>query len=178
METQRTNVDSPGDKNVTADRTPKMSAPGATPAGVGEAAGRTKGAAIGDAIGHAFGVGADAVVGAVEGGIAVGKNTAGKIGGLARQGDEHEYWRNAFTNRPYYTRGTPYEQYGPAFQYGWESYAKHNQWVKTFEDVEPQLARDWESRRQQSKLSWTHAKCAVRDAWHRAEEAACGAYCN
>jgi len=178
METKKNEFASSAIVKDDANPNPMTCAPCAPSGGVSETASRAKGAAIGGAIGHALGVGADVVVGAVAGGIAAGKNAAGKIRELINPTAEHEFWRKEFANRPYFTPGTPYEQYGPAFQYGWESYANHNQKVKTFQDVESQLCRDWESRRGQSKLSWTHAKRAAQDAWQRVEKAACGDSCS
>lgn len=177
METKRNEAASSAIVRDGADRDPMTCPPCAPRSGVGEAAGRAKGAAIGGAIGHAIGVGTDVVVGAAAGGIAAGKSAARKIAELVNPTAEHEFWREEFANRPYFTLRTPYEQYGPAYQYGWESYVKHNLEVKTFKDVEPQLGRDWESRRGQSKLSWTLAKGAARDAWQRVEKAACGDSC-
>jgi len=156
-----------------ANRDPMTRTPGVPPAGGLATACRANGEAIGGAVGHAVGVGADVVVGAVVGGIAAGK-TAELVNPIA----EHEFWRTEFAKRPYFTPGTPYEQYGPAFQYGWESYASHKQKDKTFKDVEPQLGRDWDNRRGQSKLSWNHAKDATRDAWQRMEKTPCGDACS
>ncbi|NOT01704.1 MAG: hypothetical protein HOP29_13865, partial [Phycisphaerales bacterium] len=109
-------------------------------------------------------------VGGVSGGFA-GKTAAEVLNPTA----EHAFWRAEFGNRPYFTHGTPYEQYGPAFQYGWESFANHK--GKTFAEIEAQLSRDWERHRKQSKLSWNHAKDATLDAWQRMEKAACGDKC-
>jgi len=157
-----------GDKN----RDPMTGEPGAHPVGVGTGAigGGTAGAVIGAVLGGPIGAGVGAVVGAVSGGLA-GKSAAEALNPTA----EHEFWRGEFESRPYFTNGTPYEQYGSAFQYGWESYANHK--GKTFNDVEPQLGREWETRRGKSKLSWNHAKGATHDAWQRVEKAACGDSC-
>ena len=168
METKRDETTSSTIVKGDANQDPMTCAPCTPRAGVGQTMGRAKGAAIGGAIGRAIGVGADVVVGAVAGGIAAGKNAVGKSAGEpVNPAAEHEFWRNEYQNRPYFTHGASYEQYGPAFQYGWESYASHE--GKTFMDVEPQLGRDWESRRGQSKLSWEHAKGAAYDAWQRVE---------
>jgi hypothetical protein len=151
---------------------PMTGEPGAHPVGVGAGAagGGVAGAVIGGALGGPIGVGVGAVVGAISGAVA-GKSAAEAINPTA----EHEFWRVEFKNRPYFTTGTPYEQYGPAFQYGWVSYSKNK--GKTFIEVEPQLGREWESRRGQSKLSWLHSKEAVHDAWQRVEKATAGATC-
>lgn len=144
------------------------------PAALGVAdSGRSKGEAIGGAIGHVIGVGTDVVIGAVKGGIAAGMKAIGPIDATA----EHEFWRAEYQRRHYFTPGTAYEQYGPAYQFGWESYASHNG-PTSFDQVESQLSRNWEFRRGKSLLSWSHAKNAARDAWQRAEQAACGASCS
>ncbi len=78
---------------------------------------------------------------------------------------EHGFWRQQYMNRPYFITGVAYEEYAPAFQYGWESPPRHE--GKTFEQIEAALQRDWEIVRGKSKLTWDHAKGAVRDAWDR-----------
>jgi len=173
METKKTETTSSTSVIRDANRDPMTGEPGAHPVGVGTGAagGGIAGAVIGGAVAGPIGAGVGAVVGAVSGGLA-GKDAAEAINPTI----EHEFWRKEFGNRPYFTHGTPYEQYGSAFQYGWESYANHM--GKTFTDVEPQLGRDWESRRKQSKLSWTHAKGATQDAWQRVEKAACVDSCS
>lgn len=127
---------------------------------------------------HPLGVGneaaGDGIAGAVVGAISsdlFGKSAAEAINPTA----EHQFWHDEYQRRPYYTQGADYEEFGPAYQYGWESFANHQ--GKSFKEVEPQLGRDWESRRGQSKLSWNHAQHATHDAWQRAEEAACGDSC-
>jgi len=132
------------------------------------------GGAIGNPAGDASSVGATVLAGAPEVGAAAEKTAADTMAAPpVNPNAEHEFWRSEFKKRPYYTTGTPYEQYGPAYQYGIVSYAKYR--GKTFNEVEPQLGRDWESRRGQSQLSWNHSKDAAFDAWQRVEKAACGA---
>lgn len=144
---------------------PLTGTPGAHPVGVGAGAagGGVAGALIGGAVGGPIGAGVGAVAGAISGGYA-GKGAAEALNPTV----EHEYWRSEFENRPYFTRGTPYEQYGPAYQFGWESRERYRD--MNFEDVEAQLEGEWETRRKQSKLSWNHAKNAVGDAWQRVEK--------
>ncbi len=169
METKRTVTTSSTIVKDDANRDPK--------AGAVAKAGRATGESIGGAVGNAIGVGADVVVGAVAGGIAAGKHAVSKMAAPpVDPATEHAFWRKEVGNRPYFTQGTPYEQYGPAFQYGWDSRATHK--GKTFNDVELQLGREWETHRGQSKLSWNHAKGATHDAWQRAEKAACGDSCS
>jgi len=87
---------------------------------------------------------------------------------------EHAFWRSEYVKRPYVGAGALYEQYAPAFQYGWESCATIAPTGRTFADVEPELRRDWENHRADSKLSWENAKDATRDAWERLAKAVFG----
>jgi hypothetical protein len=138
--------------------------PGAHPVGVGlgaagggAAAGALAGAAAGP-VGAAVG----AVVGAVAGGYA-GKGIAESIDPTA----EDAYWREHHVSRPYYEKGTSYEDYQPAYRYGWESRAQHS--GRTFDEAEPDLQRGWEKVKANSRLGWEKAKGASRDAWDRIE---------
>jgi hypothetical protein len=79
---------------------------------------------------------------------------------------EDEYWRAHYDTRPYVSPGTKYDEYRPAFQYGWESYARYQ--GRRFDDVEVELRRDWESR-PAAPLGWERVRMAARDAWQRVE---------
>lgn len=148
-----------------ANRDPISGEPGAHPVGVG--VGTTGGAAAGAAIGSVAGP-AGAVVGAVVGGVAgglAGKSVAEMIDPTA----EDAYWREHYTERPYYESGTSYDEYRPAYRYGWESRARYT--GRSFDEVEPDLGRDWERVKDRSRLGWDKARNAARDAWHRVEHA-------
>jgi len=166
MEPKRTESKSSKSAEKDAKRDPVAGEQGAHAVGVGAGAvcGGVAEALMGVAIGGPIGGGVGAVGGAVSGGVA-GKSAAEAINPTT----EHEFWRKEHSHRPYFTLGTPYDQYGPAFQYGWESYASCT--GKAFEDVESELAREWRRHRGASKLSWEHAKRATHDAWQRVEKA-------
>lgn len=168
MEMKTTKVISSTVVEKDANRDPITGTPGAHPVGVGTGAagGGATGAVIGAVVAGPIGAAVGAVAGAVAGGLA-GKGIAEAVNPTI----EHAYWRKEIANRPYFTEGTPYDQYAPAFQYGWESYSTYK--GKTFKDVEAQLSRDWEGRRGQSKLSWNNANAAALDAWQRVEKADC-----
>jgi hypothetical protein len=116
------------------------------------------GAAIGTAAGP-IGTAAGAAVGAVVGGLA-GKHFAEDINPSV----EEKYWRETYATRPY-AANKSYEEYGPAYRYGWESYTRHN--GGQFDDVENDLERNWDVAKGKSRLKWVHAKPAARDAWDR-----------
>jgi hypothetical protein len=80
--------------------------------------------------------------------------------------EEDSWWRDNFTARPYAT-GRDYEEFRPAYHYGYESGLHHmgRQW----NDVESDLRTGWEKfeGRQGAGSTWENVKHAVRDAWHR-----------
>ena len=149
--------------------------PGSHPVGTGV------GAAVGAGVGGAaIGAGAAAsaaalggTVGAVAGpvGVAVGAIAGGVAGAFAGKGiaesidptAEDAYWRHEFENRPYYEQGNQYDDYKPAYQYGWESRAAYA--GRTYDEVEGDLERIWQERK--ADLEWEKARPAVRDAWDR-----------
>src|SRR5690349_21959474 len=135
------------DPNATPDRNPDpiTGAPGSHPVGtgVGAAGGGAAGAAIGAAVsGPAAPLGAvvGAVVGAVAGGLA-GKGAAEAVNPTA----EDAYWRNEYRRRPYYQPGAAYDEYEPAYRYGYTSAAAYQ--GRRWDDVETDMGRDWDTHR-------------------------------
>ena len=158
------------DKSAKRDdnRDPLSGAPGAHPVGAGLGA-VGAGAAAGAAAGAIAGP-AGAVIGAAAGGVAGG--LAGKaVAEMVNPTAEDAYWRESFTKRPYAESGARYDDYGPAYRYGWESYAERGRKAGSFDSLEPDLRRDWDTRRGASRLNWDRAKEAARDAWNRVERA-------
>lgn len=145
---------------------PVTGEPGSHPVGAGLGA-AVGGAAAGAAAGALAGP-VGTVLGAVAGGVAggyAGKAIEESIDPTA----EDAYWRNNYAKRPYVEKGSDYEAYRPAYQYGWESCSQYT--GRRFDDVEPELSSNWSKRRGQCKLSWDKAKQATRDAWDRVEQA-------
>ena len=144
-----------------ANRDPISGAPGAHPVGVGvgAAGGGAAGAAAG-AIGGPVGAVVGAGIGAVVGGLA-GKAVAEGIDPTVETG----YWRDNYLKRPYSADDAAFEQYEPAYRYGWESAAFYP--ARHFADVETDLAREWDRRKGKSTLTWEQARPAIRDAWDR-----------
>ena len=52
---------------------------------------------------------------------------------------EDRYWKDNYSSRPYVTSGASYNDYGPAYRYGYETYPKYH--GKTFDDVESDLSQ-------------------------------------
>jgi hypothetical protein len=138
--------------------------PGSHPAGVGigGAGGAAAGAAVGGAVGGPVGAVVGGAVGAVAGGLA-GKGVAEKIDPTV----EEEYWRKNYSSRPYYTPGKKYEDYHPAYRYGWEAAAKEEYRGRKFEDVERQLAGEWPAYTNASNAGWPDVRLITRDAYER-----------
>jgi len=147
---------------VDANRDPITGEPGAHPVGVGigaVAGGAMAGAAAG-VVGGPVGTVVGAAVGAVVGGLA-GKGVAEEIDPT----EEAVYWRTNYTSRPYYQQNDKFEDYEPAYRYGWESSSKHA--GRSWTEIESDLSRNWDTARGNSSLGWDRAKHATRDAWER-----------
>lgn len=146
-------------------RTDDTSRPVATGVGAvvgGTAGGVVGGAAAGAALGGMtgpVGLAVGAVIGAVAGALA-GKGIADAVDPVA----EDAYWRDNHSNRPY-ANGTNYDDYRPAYGFGVDARSRYPD--RTFDDVEPELRRDWMSKRGSSSIEWDRAKLASRDAWQR-----------
>jgi hypothetical protein len=78
---------------------------------------------------------------------------------------EDEYWSKNYQNRFYFEKTVPYDQYRPAYRYGWEARFKHPRCA--FEAIEAELKEQWQASRAQSNLNWDQAREATRDAWDR-----------
>jgi hypothetical protein len=144
---------------------PITGAPGSHPVGtgIGAAGAGAAGAAIG-AVGGPIGAAVGAVVGAVAGGLA-GKGVAEAVNPTA----EDSYWRENYSTRPYVAPGSDYEDFRPAYQYGWESRSRYP--GRKFDEVEGDLSQNWDRAKGKSSLTWERAKSATRDAWDRVERA-------
>lgn len=139
--------------------------PGAK-AGTGAVGGAVAGGVVGGATTGMLAGGltgpAGAAIGAVVGGV------VGAVAGKRKKVDhtvEDTYWRDNHATRPYIQSGKGYDEYAPAYRYGAESYEKYPD--RQFDEVEPELGRNWSQTRGKSSLEWEHAKPASRDAWHR-----------
>jgi len=152
-------------RDKSANRDPITGEPGSHPVGTGVGA-ALGGAAVGAATGTVagpVGTAVGAVVGAVAGGLA-GKGVAESLDPTR----EDAYWRDNYSARPYVEEGASYDQYGPAYGFGVNAFGQNP--GRSFDDVEPQMSRDWDSRRGEKGLPWSSARHAARDAWDRADE--------
>jgi hypothetical protein len=145
-------------------RDPITKEPGSHPVGtgLGAAGGAAAGAAVGAAVGGPVGAVVGGTVGAVTGGA------AGHAAGEAVNPTvEAEFWRRNYATRPYYVTGKPYEEYEPAYRYGWESAARPEYRGRNFSEVETDLERGWDRAKGAAGRSWYDVKDATRDAYDR-----------
>jgi hypothetical protein len=80
--------------------------------------------------------------------------------------DEDRWWRENFSSRPYAT-GRTYEEFRPAYEYGFESGQHHL--GRNWDDVESDLRSGWEKFESKKGAggTWENVKHAIRDAWDR-----------
>jgi hypothetical protein len=80
--------------------------------------------------------------------------------------EEDAFWRESFASRPYAV-GYTYEEFRPAYQYGYDSGLHHM--GRTWPDVEPDLRTGWDKFEGKGPggAAWENIKDAVREAWHR-----------
>ncbi len=79
---------------------------------------------------------------------------------------EDKWWEQNFASRPY-ASGRGYEDFRPAYRYGYESGADHM--GRSWNEVESDLRTGWDKyeNRPAGGSSWENVKDAVKDAWHR-----------
>jgi hypothetical protein len=144
-------------------RDPLTGVPGSHPVGTAlgaVAGGVAAGAAIGTTAVGPLGTIVGAAVGALVG-AAAGKTIAELIDPVA----EERYWREHFRDQPYVDADASFDDYGPAYRYGVDAFARHA--PRAFEEAEAELSRGWPDACASSSLDWEHARPAVRDSWQR-----------
>jgi hypothetical protein len=107
-----------------------------------------------------IGMAAGAAIGALAGGAA-GHGAAR----IVNRKNEELYWRDAHRRAPYYDSTLTYDDdYAPAYSLGYNSWAMSD---GPFDLQEARLSREWERSRGRSRLAWSEARHAARDAWDR-----------
>lgn len=134
---------------------------------IGEGTGAATGAITGAAIGSAGGP-VGALVGAAVGAV-VGAKAGGAVAETVNPTTYSDHFRERYNTAPYFRAGQEWSDYAPAYQYGYDNYGAHA--GRKFDEVEPDLARNWDTTRAGSRLAWGDAREAVRDGWHYIERA-------
>lgn len=137
---------------------------------IGEGTGAATGAITGAAIGSAGGP-VGALVGAAVGAV-VGAKAGGAVAETVNPTTYSDHFRQRYATAPYYREGREWSDYAPAYQYGYDNYGAHA--GRKFDEVEPDLARNWDTTKAGSRLAWGDAREAVRDGWHYIERAVPG----
>jgi len=139
---------------------PLTGEPGAHPfgAGAGAAGGGVAGAAVGGAIGGAVGAGVGAVIGGAAGAYG-GRGVAEAVNPT----QEEAYWREKHSAQAFADKKYSFEHYAPAYRTGYEAVTKYR--GKKYEEIEDDLALDYERNRADSPLPWDQARHATRAAW-------------
>ncbi len=80
---------------------------------------------------------------------------------------EDNYWQENFSSRPYALGPDYYDQFRPAYRYGFES--ARDGLGRTWDEAEPDLESGWQRAREANGTpsTWDEIKTAVRDAWDR-----------
>jgi hypothetical protein len=160
QDVDRTLATNPNDDPANRDPISGQSGSHPVGTGIGAAAVGAAATAIG-AVGGPVGAVVGAVVGSVVGGL-VGKNAAERVNPT----QEEEYWRTNYVSRPYIQNERTYDDYQSAYRSGYEGFRQYAAQGKTYEEVEPNLQREYELS-SQSALTWEEARYASRDAWDR-----------
>jgi hypothetical protein len=130
---------------------------------------------LGGAVGMAVIGVAGGIMGAVAGpvGVVAAAAVGGALGGvvgesIARDVNptlEETYWGHTYHTRPYIIVGHGYESYRPAYRVGIDGYLANP--TENFDSLEPSLRNNWNIARGNSKLEWSEAREAARDAFSR-----------
>ncbi|MGZ8254746.1 MAG: hypothetical protein ACXWVT_07840 [Burkholderiaceae bacterium] len=87
----------------------------------------------------------------------------------ARSWDDHrDYFRMHHAETVGKTTG--YDEYEPAYRYGWDSGSSGRYRGRSWTEIEPELRNDWE-RRYPEGGAWERFKSAVRRGWDRTSDA-------
>jgi hypothetical protein len=84
---------------------------------------------------------------------------------MANQAEEEAYWRKQHTEQDYADKSRPFEHYAHAYRTGYEAAEEHR--GKEFEDVEDDIALNYEQARPAHAVPWDQARPAVKAAWDR-----------
>lgn len=77
--------------------------------------------------------------------------------------DYVEHFRLGYSATPYYSSGRDWNDYLPAYRYGFDTYQQHA--GQQFDEVEALLSEQWDRVKPPSRLAWAEARDAVLDGW-------------
>lgn len=80
--------------------------------------------------------------------------------------DDDSYYRNHYSSM-FASGGGSYEDYAPAYRYGTQMRGDSRYTSRQWDEVEPELRSDWETRNGGGGSTWERVKAAVRHGWDR-----------
>ena len=80
--------------------------------------------------------------------------------------DDDSYFRNHFAST-YGASGAAYDDYAPAYSYGSQMASSGRYTGRQWDEIEPELRSDWDSRYGGGASTWEKMKAAVRHGWDR-----------
>jgi hypothetical protein len=80
---------------------------------------------------------------------------------------EDAYWREQHKREPYYDKNYTYDDYQGAYRTGYEGYRRWSGQGKRYDEIEPELQKEYQRNYGKSKLAWENARHATRAAWSR-----------
>jgi len=78
---------------------------------------------------------------------------------------EEAFWRKNHPNQSFVKKHYSYDHYAPAYRVGYEGFTKYE--GQDYDNIEDDLAKDYENHRIGSALPWDEARHATRAAWER-----------
>ena len=78
-------------------------------------------------------------------------------------------FQQSYEKAPYYRDGQSWQDYEPAYKYGYDQYASAT--GRKWEEVKSELEQGWDKAKGESRMAWEQAKDAVRAGWDRVERA-------
>ncbi len=155
-------MDEHSNKDPKTNPDPLTGEPGSHPVGTG--VGTTGGGITGAAIGAAVAGPVGAAVGAVVGGVA-GAYSGRGVAEAVNPTVEDAYWRENHGRQEWASANTSYDDYASAYRTGYEGVGKYG--GRQYDEIEGDLARDYEKNDANPAIPWDRARPAVKAAWHR-----------
>lgn len=84
---------------------------------------------------------------------------------MADSSEQETYWREHHGEQPFVKPGQEYTHYQAAYRTGYEGFDKYP--GKAYDEIEDDLALDYQRNRAGSGLPWDSVRPAVKAAWDR-----------
>jgi hypothetical protein len=79
--------------------------------------------------------------------------------------NDRNWWQENYTSRPYVSADRRFEDYEPAYRFGYESANRYP--GRNFNDIQTDLRSDWNRFEGKTGSTWDSIKDAVHDAWDK-----------